>query len=150
MKIIIEDPNKEIRITVEDKEMPMVLEEIISVLKAGEKKGEQRENFLALHSEDGKVLVPVEEIYYCESVEGKVYVYCADKMFTSTLKLYELEKVLPAKDFVRISKQMLVDIRKIKLISANGTAQLVATLKNEEKVVVSRQFVGKLKERVGL
>ena len=146
MKIILEDTEEEIRITVEAKKMPQVLNKLIDALK----EQKEEEDFLVLHWENGKAVVPIEDIFYCESVEGKVYVYCENKVFTSDLKLYELESLLGTRGFMRISKQMIVDVRKIHLVSANSNAQLVATLKNDEKVVISRQFVPGLKERIGL
>ncbi len=100
---------------------------------------------------DGRIFfVPPEEIYYFESVDDKVFVYCEKEVFEINLKLYELEKLLPPRDFMRSSKSAVLCLGKIKSLAPAFGGRFEALLSNGERVIISRQFVPELKRRLGL
>lgn len=143
--MVLEDFGQEIRITIESERISDVLEKIVKLLK-----DEERQENLIVQAEEGKVILPIHEILYCESVEGKTMIFCKEKVYTSKLKLYEVEEQLVAKGFMRVSKQALININEVRVISANKKAQLIASLTNGEKVLISRQFALELRERIGV
>ncbi len=96
------------------------------------------------------VLLPVQDVYYAESVDLKTFVYAEKAVYRSRLKLYELEEALGHGDFLRISKQTILNIRKIRSVAPAGDSRFQATLTNGEKVIISRQYVPALKARFGL
>ena len=49
--------------------------------------------------------VGVEDVCYAETVDGKTFLYTADAVYQTPLKLYELEERLAGTEFVRASKQ---------------------------------------------
>jgi DNA-binding LytR/AlgR family response regulator len=94
--------------------------------------------------------LPVDEIFYAESVDLKTFIYTNKTVYRSMMKLYELEETLNRNDFLRISKQVIVNVRKIKSVAPAGDSRFQAALTNGEKVIISRQYVPALKERFGL
>ena len=90
------------------------------------------------------------DVLYFESVDKKVFIYCENATFESKQKLFELEEILRLKGFLRISKTTIINLKKIKKLIPALSGRLEAILENEEKVVISRQYVGDLKNSLGL
>lgn len=105
---------------------------------------------LTAYSDDGITMLEPKEVYYFESVDNKVFAYCAKRIYEIRKKLYELESDLTGTDFLRISKSTIVDLSKIAHLSAAFNGRLEAKLKNGEKIIISRQYVPTLKKRLGL
>ena len=89
------------------------------------------------------------QIYYIESVDKRTYVYTKGECFESRDRLYELEEKLGTY-YVRISKSMIVNLRKIRNVSAEPGGRMVAVLLNEERVIISRSYVKEIKRRLGI
>lgn len=90
--------------------------------------------------------INIAEVYYFESVDDKVFIYCKRKVFESKQKLYELEKICEHSKFFRASKSTIINIAKIAFISPSISGRFEASLDNGEKLVVSRQYVPVLKQ----
>lgn len=144
MKIIIEDPQdlEEDQIIIKCRQMTPELLHMIALLKMRD----------GLTAYDGNKIkrIPLADIYYIEVVDNKTFIYSKDKLYESKQKLYELEKYLENTDLLRISKSVIVNLSKIgSLVPAlNGRFEVV--LVNEEKLIISRQYVSGLKKRLGL
>ncbi|MBP5284240.1 MAG: LytTR family transcriptional regulator DNA-binding domain-containing protein [Treponema sp.] len=111
------------------------------------KNGSSKMNFL----KDNKiVLVEKKDILYFESVDDKVFAYTQEEVFETRLKLYELEQTLSSKNFFRANKAVIVNVNKIKSLSPAFSGRFEAVLKNGYKVIISRSYVPKLKELLGL
>ena len=91
-----------------------------------------------------------EEIFYIDTVDNRVFLYCENNVVESKQKLYELEEVLGTKDFLRISKSTIINMSKIKTLAPAFSGRLEATLNNGEKVIISRQYVSVLKKNLGI
>ena len=89
------------------------------------------------------------QIYYIESVDKHTYVYTREDCYESRDRLYELEAKLGTY-YVRISKSMIVNLRKIRNVSAEPGGRMVAVLLNDERVVISRSYVKEIKRRLGI
>ena len=100
--------------------------------------------------ENQNLLLPVTDVFYIESVDLKTFVYANKQVYRSRLKLYEVEEMLNNGDFLRISKQIVLNVKKIKSVSSAGGGRFEALLVNGERVIVSRQYVPVLKGRFGL
>lgn len=94
--------------------------------------------------------VNLEDIFYVESVDRKVYLYTKNKNYEMNEKLYVLEEMLTEVGFVRISKSMLLNMDKIYSFSPTFSGNLEALLLNKEKVVISRRYVANLKKQLGM
>ena len=111
-------------------------------------KTEQRK--LSAYSDTGITLIDYTDVFYFEAVDNKVFAYCEKQVYEIRRKLYELESELDGTDFLRISKSTIVDLSKVLHLSAAFNGRLEAKLKNGEKIIISRQYVPVLKEKLGL
>ena len=92
----------------------------------------------------------VDDVCYAETVDGKTFLYTADAVYQTPLKLYELEERLAGTEFVRASKQMLVNFDHVASIRPALNARLQLMLDNGEAVIVSRQYAPAIKRKLGL
>jgi DNA-binding LytR/AlgR family response regulator len=105
---------------------------------------------IGVRKNDETYLLDVEKILYIEAVERKTFVYTSDEIYESDLKLYEIEQELLERDFFRISKQSIVNIRMIKSLKSDINRKIRITLRNDEQIVVSRLYSDELRRKLGL
>lgn len=92
--------------------------------------------------------IDLNDILYFESVDNKSFVYTADKVLSTSLKLYELEEKLSESDFFRCSKSVIVNVRKIVRLKPELTRNILATLSTGEIVVISRRYAADFKKMI--
>ncbi|MHC1684023.1 MAG: LytTR family DNA-binding domain-containing protein [Clostridiaceae bacterium] len=95
-------------------------------------------------------IISPKDVFYFESVDNKVFIYCKENVFESRLKLYEIEKEYENWNFFRASKSTILNITKIKSVSPVFYGRFEALLENGEKIIISRQYVPVLKNKLGL
>ena len=105
---------------------------------------------IAVRKEGETYLLETDKILYIEAVDRKTFVYTTTESYESELKLYELEQDLIQRDFLRISKQSIVNLRKIKSLKADVNRKIRITLQNGEQIVVSRMYSDELRRKLGL
>lgn len=105
---------------------------------------------LAVKRNDETYLLDTDRILYIESVERNTFVYTEDALYESDLKLYEIEQELLKQNFIRISKQSIINLRKIKSLKADVNRKIRVTLINDEQVLVSRMYANELRKRIGV
>jgi len=144
LRIIIQDPlpGEEESIIINVKNVTDKIVRVIDMLKSP--------NDLTVYADEQVFMIPISAVYYVESNELKTFVYAEKTVYRSRLKLYEIEEILSADDFLRISKQIIVNVRKIRSVAPAGEGRFTAKLVNGENVIISRQFVPSLKARFGL
>ncbi len=89
--------------------------------------------------------IPVTDVCYIESVDGKTFLYTRSRVYETAYRIYELEELLKAKHFLRIAKPMLVNLMKIKSIQPAFNGRFTAILYSGEKIIISRNYVKALK-----
>lgn len=97
-----------------------------------------------------RVAVEFAEILYIESVGKNVYVHTDNKIYTTSFRLYELEKKLPETTFLRISNSVIIRRDSIKRVTPALTQKFYLTLKNGDTVDVTRTYYYKFKEFFGI
>ena len=100
--------------------------------------------------EDKYYKVNVDEIFYIEAIDRKLFIYTKTETYEISEKLYILEEQLSTVNFIRISKSMLLNINKIHSFYAKLSGNLEALLTNKEKVTISRRYVANLKNKLGM
>ncbi|MCR4793123.1 MAG: LytTR family transcriptional regulator DNA-binding domain-containing protein [Lachnospiraceae bacterium] len=105
---------------------------------------------IAVRKDDETYLLDVDRILYIDAVDRRTFVYTEDETYESELKLYEMEQELLKRDFLRISKQSIVNLRKIVSLKADINRKVRVTLKNGEQIVVSRMYSDELRRKLGL
>lgn len=123
-----------------------VNEEILSLLRRIKAKNK----ILIGFNEDTIHQINFSDVYYFESVDNKVFVYCRDRVFESKQKLYELEELCEGRKFFRASKSSIINIAKISYIKPSISGRFEARMDNGESVMVSRQYVPVLKTMLGI
>ncbi len=145
MRITIIDPSpgEEDEIIVKCREVSDDLQQLLNLIKQG---GNKINGY-----KDGKIhLLQPAEIFYFESVDQRVFAYCKADVYEIKSRLYELEMQLLAKNFLRVAKSLILNLDQIKQLSPAFSGRFEAQLKNGEKVLISRQYVPALKDRLGL
>ena len=145
MKVTIVDvgPDEEEELILKCRSLDESLVEIINRFKRGGGK-------LTAYQDGNMFFIEPEEVFYFESVEQKVFAYCKSAVYQVKSKLYELLDELPGWKFVRVSKSVILNLNKIKSLTPAFSGRYEALLKNGEKVIISRQYVGLLKESLGV
>ncbi|MBR3246993.1 MAG: LytTR family transcriptional regulator DNA-binding domain-containing protein [Clostridiales bacterium] len=105
---------------------------------------------IAVRKDNETYLLDTDKILYIEAVDRKTFVYTNSENYESELKLYELEQELVERDFLRISKQSIVNLRKIKSLKTDVNRKIRITLQNGEQIVVSRMYSDELRRKLGL
>lgn len=145
MKISIEniDHDKEEEIIIRCYEINDDILELMKKLKT-------KKYMLIGYSDDFIYQLNPSTVYYFESVDNKVFIYCRDKLYESKQKLYELEQICDQRKFFRASKSTIINIAKISHIKPSLSGRFEAIMENGEKVLVSRQYVPVLKTKLGI
>ena len=104
-----------------------------------------RSGSLTCTSDAKQYEIPVSDVCYVESVDGKTFLYTRSRVYETAYRIYELEELLRPKHFLRISKPMLVNLMKIKSIQPAFNGRFTAVLHSGEKVIISRNYVKALK-----
>lgn len=94
-------------------------------------------------------LVDASAVLYLEAVDRRVFLYTDSSVLETDLRLYEAEDKLTGFDFVRVSKQMIVNFSKVRAIRPDFNARLQLVLENDEAVIVSRQYAIDIKRKIG-
>lgn len=145
MRIVIEDAEdgKEEEIIIRCHEVDEQLMQLIYGLKMGKNK-------LACLKQGAIYMVSPTEIYYFEAVDNKIFVYGKEQVYETKYKLYEIEEMYSYTDFFRASKSTILNLSKVRNVTPIFNGRFEALLDNGEKIIISRQFVPELKNKLGL
>lgn len=116
---------------------------LINAFKTGKGK-------LVFYKDEKIVLIDEDEIMYIESIEDNVFAYTGNGVYESKEKLYQLEKSLSSKKFMRANKSTIINLNQVKSLSPAFGSRFEATLKNECRIIISRMYVPVLKEMLGI
>ena len=96
-----------------------------------------------------EVLEPF-DIYRIFAAAGKVFAETNHGEYTLRLRLYEMEQRLDSNFFVRISNSDIINLRKVKGFDLSFAGTICVTLSNGTVTYVSRRFVAKIKQLLGI
>jgi len=105
---------------------------------------------LTAYSNDGIFRIRPEDVFYIEAVDRVAFLHCESEVYEAKYKLHELEKMLAAYDFFRVSKSMLVNLLQIRSFTSVAKRRLEAVMKNGEKVPISRHYMAALRNLLDL
>ncbi len=100
--------------------------------------------------EDEAIILTQEEIIRAYAEGGKVFAQTPDGKFLLRLRLYELEDRLDAKRFVRISNAEIVNLGWVRGFDLSFAGTICVRMKNDTQTFVSRRYVAKIKQVLGL
>lgn len=145
MKITIQDipEGEEDEIIIRCRKIDERLMKMIYALKAGRDK--------MTVSKEGKLFqIQPASVYYFEAVDNRTFAYLEKEVYETRLRLYELEERLAGTDFFRATKSTIINLARVESLSPAFSGRFEVCMKNGEKLIVSRQYVPLLKEKLGL
>lgn len=87
----------------------------------------------------------LENVFYFEAVDERVFAYTKGAVYEMKIRLYELEAAYSDKHFVRCSKSFLINLMKLESISPALNGRFTAHMKSGENIMISRRYVPALK-----
>ncbi len=96
-----------------------------------------------------EVLEP-SDIYRVFAGSGKVLAETNHGAYTLRLRLYEVEERLDGHSFVRISNSDIINLKKVKGFDVSFAGTIRVALSNGTVTYVSRRFVAKIKQLLGI
>lgn len=91
-----------------------------------------------------------DEIFRIYTANNKVFARTNDGEYSLRLRLYELEERLEKNDFVRISNSEIINIRKVKAFDLSFAGTICVKLIDGTVTYVSRRYVPKIKQILGI
>lgn len=102
---------------------------------------EMFDNKLRARDGDRIFLINPADVFYFEAVDNRTFLYTEKEVLEIKQRLYELEEMLPERDFIRISKSQIVNINKIHSLKPELNRSLTAEMNNGELLSISRRYV---------
>ena len=111
---------------------------------------QSKEQVITGTDEYGRILVIDEADIVSLHAENKwCRIYTDIANYGCRKRLYEIENML-GRDYMRISKSIIVNLRKIKSVEAVFNGMLLLRMKNGSKEYVSRTYLPRMKEYLGI
>lgn len=98
---------------------------------------------------EGKIFqLPIDKIFYIESVDGKTYLYDKTDSYFCRQSLQAMENNLTNTPFARISKNCLLNTAYLRCVEPYPNHRLKAELSNGEQLIVSRIYIETLRRKI--
>lgn len=143
IEIDIDERYSDIEVEIKAPKLTQDIEKLISLMRMINMQ-------IAVKKDDETYLLDTVKILYIEAVERSTFVYTEDETYESDLKLYEMEQQLLEQNFSRISKQSIINLKKVKSLKADINRKIRVTLVNGEQIIVSRMYSDELRKRLGI
>lgn len=135
----------------------------LAIIFTGEKFNEIEKIISALYRSENKPLrvivgrindkyeiLDVSDIEYFEASDNKVFAVNQGRRYMIKSKLYELEEKLLNREFVRVSKSILVNITAIEEFVPWFAGKLLLKMKNKEEIDVTKSYANNFKKFIGM
>lgn len=96
------------------------------------------------------VLLDEHEVIRIYAADGKVYATTAKGDFVLRQRLYEMEERLDPRSFVRISNGEIINLKKAKGFDLKLTGTICVSLEGGVVTYVSRRYVNRIKQVLGI
>lgn len=142
ININVDENFDDLEIVINCKKLSSEVDKIIASLRVLEQK-------ITGKREGQTYILDVGSILYIDTVDKKTFLYTADCVYETPLRLYELEERLLGQDFFRVGKSCILNFNLIKALKADLDGRLIVTMANGEQVMVSRQYAVEIKKKLG-
>ena len=144
IEIKIDENCKEPKIIVMTDKMT---DEINSVIK---RLSDEQPQIIAGFKGDTVELLELSDIFRVFASSGKVLAETNHGEYVLRLRLYEMEQRLDGNFFTRISNSDIINLKKVTSFDLSFTGTICVTLTNGSVTYVSRRFVAKIKQILGI
>ena len=111
---------------------------------------ESEPKMIAGFREDTVTVLDEKDILRIYAANGKVYAVLPTDEYMLRLRLYEAEERLKPSRFVRISNSEIINLKKVRSFDLSFTGTICVILADGSKTYVSRRYVSKIKEVLGI
>ena len=111
---------------------------------------DDKPEYLIGYKDETAEILNNEDIYSVCSANKKVYAITENGEYAMRFRMYELEEKLDSRLFVRISNSEIINIKKVSGFDLKLSGTICVKLKNGRVTYVSRRYVTKIKETLGL
>lgn len=143
IKIIEDESSDDIEVIIYCEKQNKTVHEIFAKLEMMNKK------ILGFYQGDTYLLDAL-DILYIDTTDKRTFLYTRECVYETMLRLYELEERLCDIDFFRAGKSLIVNFQMIKSLKPDLDGRILITMKNDEKLMVSRQYAAIIKEKLGV
>lgn len=130
---------RDIEVLIKYGKMYEAVQRVLSLLQSADAK-------LKCSDADREKPVSVSDVYYIESVDKRTFVYCESEVYRTDARLYQLLESLAQYGFVQINKACLLNINVLVEIRPLLNSRMEATLKNGERLNISRKYLAAIRE----
>ena len=117
---------------------------LVSMLSDSEPK------LIAGFREDTVTVLDEKDILRIYAANGRVFAVTPSAEYVLRLRLYEAEERLQPQRFVRISNSEIINLKKVRSFDLSFTGTICVALSDGSKTYVSRRYVSKIKEVLGI
>lgn len=98
---------------------------------------------------DGDLYVlNLDDIYYFEAVENKVFAYVEKNVYEVNHKLQELATMLLRTSFIQTARTIILNINKVEKVKTLVNGRICAVLSNDEKTIITRSYASNFKNKL--
>ncbi len=144
IEIKIDQTCEELKVIVITDKMTEKVNEVVKKLS------EQTPQILAGFRNGRLEVLDKQDIIRIYAALGKVYAVTDVGEYTLKARLYELEERLESDCFVRISNSEIIHLKKVKGFDLSFAGTICVTLSNGTTTYVSRRYVSKIKQVLGI
>lgn len=109
-----------------------------------------RTNYITIVGKlDGEnYVLNLDDIYYFEAVENRVFAYVEKEVYEVNYKLQKLTELLERTSFVQTARTIVLNINKINRVSTLINGRIGAVLVNGEKMIITRAYAHDFKRKL--
>lgn len=144
IEIQIDEQCKEPKIVIITDKMTEEVSEIVKKLSA------DREQTIAGFKDDIVEVLEPDTLFRVYASNSKVFAQTNHGEYQLRLRLYELEQRLDRHSFVRISNSEIINLKKVKGFDLSFSGTICVMLSNGTITYVSRRYVAKIKQILGI
>lgn len=93
-------------------------------------------------------ILALDDIFYFEAVENKVFAYVEKNVFEVNYKIQELVELLSRTSFIQTTRTVILNIDKIEKVSTLVNGRISAILTNGEKMIINRVYAHAFKHKL--
>jgi DNA-binding LytR/AlgR family response regulator len=101
-------------------------------------------------SEGQTFFLKLENILYFDTVDEKVFIYTTERVYETSMRLYEIEEMFKDTSVIRVNKSAILNLVKVDHVSPMLNGRIKAILDNGETLIISRQYVLNFKKKLGI
>ncbi len=144
VEVSIEKGIRKPKIVIHTNEMTQEISELVKRLT------DYNDQVLVGYKNEEVIILQLEDIYRIYAQDQKVLVQTHKEVAVIKFRLYEIEERLTGTQLIRISNSEIVNFKKVKSLDLSMSGTITIKFDTGEKSFVSRRYVDKIKNYIGI